>query len=133
MYFHEADAPFFFSLSKRKNLKKQIPPDSFHGKPTKYMGVRVNTRAATKITWQTLSPRQDFFYLSVRCVGSRRWFRVQPPALGKMESRDVRRAWPYKFVLALYTQPPHSQASFSDSLLCSSAELMTERRFQMPS
>lgn len=54
---------------KRKKLKKQIPWGSFHGKPTKHMAVRVNTRAATKITWQTLSPCQDSFCPSVSYHG----------------------------------------------------------------
>lgn len=136
LYFIVADATSFLSLGKRvggdkeaekANSPRFIPWESnqVHEGERGYKCYYRNSLANTL-------PTQRFLRSISKVVGRRRWFRVQPPALGRMGSRVVERVWPYKSVPALHTQPPHSQALFRNSLLCSSAELLTEKRSQMP-
>lgn len=121
LYFIEIDATSFLSLgekvggdkeAEKANFSRFIPWESnqVHGGEGVHEGYYQNSLANTL-------PTQTFLRSISMVVGRRRWFRVQPPALGRMGSRVVERAWPYKFVPALHTQPPHSQALFHNPLL----------------
>ena len=68
LYCNEVDTTFFFSLGTRMVEEEKVEKaNSPRLLPTKHRGW--GTRAATKITWQTLSPCQGFFCPSVSYQG----------------------------------------------------------------
>lgn len=77
-----------------KNLKKQIPQDSFHRKPTKCIGWGMCIQGCYQNSLANALPTQWFLLSISKVVGRRRWFKVWPPALGRIESRVVERREP---------------------------------------